>query len=435
MSARAKQLRQHAQTQSGTRARVSKPKPDVLQRESRVSQPSKSQIRTSEFSYNLLLKRLFKKEEKNRSEMLLDSVMGKSVSVNKPLVQYEQNGGDELNHRLTNDVGYFLGEENRKLFNQVFKFLQKNGFLTLFFLGKKPDEDDDMAMMFGDDEEKEVSKPIKKEVVEDFLSYSVYLLTDLLDFINNNEFVKQKYEIEFGTIEPVLDELYQKLETFEQKTNPRSFGHANESSDADQGVIKRTFELSPDVDPDAIPLSEFVKQRSFDQKLSTSPRQIISQQGVSGVQAFPALVRALRHPWIPKYDSTYIRLLEPEVSIDHLIDAKNKMELSDPPRFPKNTYFKASPEFHKLAFDKSGSQNGTIFTVPISGVTYRFEIVHRLVRELHDLEHKYIVQDEDMVEQQKKWFESQRGMESISEVQPKSVRPNIIAESLKEYDI
>ena len=497
MSTRAKQLRQHAQTQSGTRARVSKPAA-VLPRESRVSQPSKSQIRTSEFSYNLLLKRLFKKEEKIRSEMLLDSTMGKSVSVNKPLVQYEQKGDDELNARLTNDVGYFLGEENRKLFNQVFKFLQKNDFLSLFFLGKKPDDDDDI---FGDNEEKEADKPLKKEVVEDFLGYSVYLLTDLIDFINKNDSIKQKYEIEFGTIEPVLDELYQKLETFEQKTNPRSFGHANESSDAaDQGLIKRTFELAPDVDPNVVPLKDFMKQdkyapipnqyqkydykhiskikrdqqkrdthppmwrpdanqkftyydqdgvkqefvypddvetkdRSFEQKLTVSnhPNDTRSSMLLDQRSAYPALTKAFNHPWIENYDSTYIRLLEPNVSIDHLVNSADTIDLELGQLFPKNTYFKALPSFHKLAFDKNGTQNGTIFTVPISGVMYRFVIVHRLIRKLHELHHEYAVQDEEIMEKQKKWFESQQGMPPISEVQPKSARPNVIMESLRDY--
>jgi len=395
----------------------------------------KKQAGMSDRSYRNKLKKIFDTEEVQRRQMVIDFVTGKKENEYKHDVLY-----DESDRQLEIDTQRFL--EDRPLFIQVFEFLVKSKFLGAYIHGKKIEskENDDL---FGDSDSVSDLEPVEKKVSSHFLNDRLdtpYLLLDLLEFISENDEIKQKYEEKYGPIEEVATALYKKWEEIGESfltIYQKQFKNiSSASTEMSPGHVVRRITSPDDLNPEkvdihAISLKEFAKQRSFESKLVYTPYE--------HAKYFPVYhglaERSFEYPWIQNYDSTYVRLVHtsPSKNVDHLMDKNTNVVLVDPnpPHVPVE-YFKATRDFHILALHNGTKrhQDNNVFKVTeTNGNTYHFEIIHRLKN------NKNITQDEAMAKEQDDWFTKQKGHASVSQVEPKRSFPNIITQSLTEYGI
>lgn len=400
--------------------------------------PDKKQLGTADRAYRAKLKDIFNTEEKNRRQMLINFLVGKKEEDIQDF-RYPLD-----NPQLESDVRRFL--EDRPLFIQVFEFLAKNKYLYAFIHGKRVEQKDNL---FGDSDsesesDSEHDKISEKEVSSSVLAdrlHTPYLLVDLLEFISTNEEIKQKYEETYQvSIEEVIVEIYKKWEQISESflTNyQRQFKNVSSGpSEMGPGQVVRRITEPGDLDPKkvdihALSLKDFAKQRSFESKLVYTPYE--------HAKYFPRIhglaERSLSYPWVANYDSTYVRLLpsSPTKNMDSFIDLKSDITHVDPnPPYTPRQYFKAVHEFHILVLHngEKREQDSNVFKVTDSdGKTYHFEIIHKLKN------NDYVTQDEDMARNQDKWFDAQKGKQSVSQVQPKTVTANLITQSLTEYGI
>lgn len=416
---------------------VAKPAKTAAKKTAKPGQdaPDKKQLGTADRAYRAKLKDIFNTEERNRRQMLINFLAGKKEEDMQDF-RYPFD-----NPQLETDVRRFL--EDRPLFIQVFEFLTKNKYLYAYIHGKRVTQENDD--LFGDSEsDSEQDKKEEKEVSSSVLAerlHTPYILVDLLEFISTNEEIKQKYEKTYQvSIEEVIGDLYKKWEEISGSflTNyQRQFKNVS-SGTTEMGpgqVVRRITEMG-DLDPkkvdiNALSLKEFAKQRSFESKLVYTPYE--------HAKYFPRYhglaERSLSYPWVENYDSTYVRILpsSPSKNMDHLVDKKTDITHVDPnPPYTPRQYFKATSEFHRLVLHngEKREQDVNVFKVTdLDGKTYHFEIIHKLKN------NGYVTQDENMAQNQDRWFDEQKGKPSVSQVKPKTVTANIITQSLTEYGI